>query len=381
MLLASSKWTFWGPKMSSRRTSRKGFSLIELLVVIAIIGVLVALLLPAVQQIREAARRTQCKNNLKQLGLALANYHETAANTFPPGYVSVTGLRRTPTFANYNGFGWGAMILPQLEQASLYNTFTVSSNNPSFDSGLFTLRQGSPILVPSNGNVNQHLPIFRCPSDVGGNDCELFGVRLSGSNYPMFGRSNYIGVCGVDPNWTLSGASTYVCSLCSIYASYGSAIATIGLYHTTTLYGPTAVPNTVQAPYYRGIFGADSKIGYKDLTDGASNCLLVGERYTPSDQGQGTSDISTPGDAAWAGTMDVGAIGQSAVLGEATLPPNLAMSKSSPYPWSSGFGSVHRGGAHFLFCDGSVRFLNDKIDVTTYRMLGCINDGGVIGDF
>src|SRR5579872_2965569 len=106
--------------------SRRGFTLIELLVVIAIIAVLIALLLPAVQQAREAARRTQCKNNLKQLGLALSNYHDITTSTFPPGYMSGTQM------GGLAGWGWTTMLLPQIDQANLYNNFGGTANNPTF---------------------------------------------------------------------------------------------------------------------------------------------------------------------------------------------------------------------------------------------------------
>src|SRR5581483_8700238 len=104
----------------ARRSWKKGFTLIELLVVIAIIAILIALLLPAVQQAREAARRTQCKNNLKQLGLALHNYHDNF-NTFPPG-----GVNGTAATSNYQGWGWSIMLLPQIDQAPLYNQINFS---------------------------------------------------------------------------------------------------------------------------------------------------------------------------------------------------------------------------------------------------------------
>src|ERR1700678_1532041 len=108
------------PTKSSRRA---GFTLIELLVVIAIIAILIALLLPAVQQAREAARRTQCRNNLKQIGLALHNYHDKTSNTFPCGYMGQTQAvgPSQGVLANFAGWGWMAMMLPELDQSSLYN--------------------------------------------------------------------------------------------------------------------------------------------------------------------------------------------------------------------------------------------------------------------
>lgn len=124
---------------------RKGFTLIELLVVIAIIGVLVALLLPAVQQARESARRAQCKNNLKQLGLALHNYQDTH-RVLPPGYVFKPGA----SSENASGFAWGSLILPMLDQAPLYSKF--NWNLPVWDAANITPR-------------TRHLTVFLCPSD------------------------------------------------------------------------------------------------------------------------------------------------------------------------------------------------------------------------
>ena len=124
---------------------RKGFTLIELLVVIAIIGVLVALLLPAVQQAREAARRSQCKNNLKQIGLALHNYHELYRG-FPPGYTYRPGTMSE----NAAGFAWGAMILPMVDQAPLYSQFN------------WNLAVWDAANIPPR---TRHLPVFLCPSD------------------------------------------------------------------------------------------------------------------------------------------------------------------------------------------------------------------------
>src|SRR5260370_18496730 len=153
--------------MDKRRRSYRGFMLIELLVVIAIIAALVALLLPAVQQAREAARRSQCKNNLKQMGLAVSNYHDTA-NSFPPGQMSTV---TSPTFLSpgvpglygswndygrhqYGGWAWASFLLPYLDQSALYNNLNIGAK-PCASSGAQLLLAQTP------------LPIFPCPTHVG----------------------------------------------------------------------------------------------------------------------------------------------------------------------------------------------------------------------
>ncbi len=152
-----------------------GFTLVELLVVIAIIGVLVALLLPAVQAAREAARRTQCKNNLKQIGLALHNY-EAARKTFPPGYISTATTINGP--GTGPGWGWGAHILPYLEESSL------------------PVDMKRPITDPIHDQVRVvSLAAFRCPSDSV--ELPVFPVQnASGSTLTQVAFGNYVGVAG-----------------------------------------------------------------------------------------------------------------------------------------------------------------------------------------
>lgn len=142
-----------------RATQRKqGFTLVELLVVIAIIGILVALLLPAVQAAREAARRMQCSNNLKQLGVALHNYHDTH-KSMPPGFLPKRNANGAKT-NNVNLWAWGALVLPFMEQQALHDKLNVGNNHLeliSSTAGPGTLKEV----------MQQAIPSFRCPSDVG----------------------------------------------------------------------------------------------------------------------------------------------------------------------------------------------------------------------
>jgi prepilin-type N-terminal cleavage/methylation domain-containing protein/prepilin-type processing-associated H-X9-DG protein len=354
--------------MTSRPSiPRRAFTLIELLVVIAIIAILIALLLPAVQQAREAARRTQCKNNLKQIGLALHNYHDSF-NTFPPGYIS----NSNNTSAYWQGWSWSTMLLPQFDQAPLYNNF---SN--FFSTGMVSaVTSGVYNPVVTNNN----LTAMRCPSDTGQQSVAYVDVVPTVAGSPttysnLFGRSNYVGNVG----WWINTAN-------------GNSPTGIvdGL--------PILVQN------YRGVFGENSKTGLQMMTDGSSNALLVGERYSPVALGQ-SSPGQPVGHAAWAGAGNrLTADGLSLVLGDTAglqLSPNATATKigtgstssilsyqingnnksSSSRGQTTGFGSMHTGGAHFLMGDGSVRFLTENLDAVIYRNLGTINDGYPVGDF
>ena len=249
------------PMTIRRHRAHFGFTLIELLVVIAIIGVLVALLLPAVQQAREAARRAQCKNNLKQIGLALHNYHDITTNTFPSGYIGVT-----LGGAGFSGFGWGTMILPQLDQANLFNLFSSPSTNPNFSSGFLGL---STAAVTPNV-VSTALPAFRCASDLGtstilANYDGAIGFAISTIEY---GRSNYMGVCGTDPNW-ISATSAYTpTAIPTSFAADGLAASTSPVpgyafgamsYYTSATAINNQTQNAVFVEAWGGTFGNGSK--------------------------------------------------------------------------------------------------------------------------
>jgi prepilin-type N-terminal cleavage/methylation domain-containing protein len=326
------------------KPSVRGFTLIELLVVIAIIAVLVALLLPAVQQAREAARRASCKNNLKQIGLALHNYHDTA-NSLPPGWIGG------------NRWGWGAMILPQLEQSPLYNSFSsiVGVNAAGVSGSGFGAVM--PCLALPNG-LQIEMPVFRCPSDTGTGQVTpplANGYALSQTppaTTTTFGRSNYVGVVG--------------------------SLVNLG-----------AIPTTMNG-FGNGAFSQNSRRNFSSFTDGLSNTFLVGERRSAGANG----GVFVGGDAIWAGVGDEVSIECIALhVGDCSFGNGLnfksltapLLTSNVPY---SGFSSLHTGGAHFLIGDGSVRFISDSISQgpantmgSTYQNLASINDGLPVTNF
>ncbi len=224
---------------------RRGFTLIELLVVIAIIAILIALLLPAVQQAREAARRTQCKNNLKQMGLAIHNYLD-AFSVFPPGttHQTGTGIPMGPnTNGHFNNWSWTAFIAPYLDQGNVYNAVQV---------GPFNMTQALND-APKRAILLQPLATFRCPSDPGPemNDLILFSTRPAGTTVPTaLPKSNYVANNG-----------TY-----SFRRSLGDPV--------------------LDTNYNNGIFAAAGQNAtggggcrlLRDITDGTSNTICVGER-------------------------------------------------------------------------------------------------------
>jgi len=340
------------------RESRRGFTLIELLVVIAIIAVLIALLLPAVQQAREAARRSQCKNNLKQIGLALHNYHDVF-NTFPPGYVDLRGAGGVPD--NHGHWAWSAMILPQLEQSALYDLIDVSRARPS------------AAMTANQVAMQQKLSVFRCPSDSGPdlhNAATEPGAgyaisNLSGTNCGL-PVSNYIG-------------SNNIANVRRLRAS-NSKVGTTGAI---------------------GVFYRDSKVGFKDMTDGTSNTVLVGERAymlggktmaagtllaTRDANGQGPSAQSYAADPAAPVNWNQGLM---TITGAVRWPINPVLPGVNT-EYSQSYSSNHTGGVHFLLGDGSVRFLSENIDHkndaawdvnSVLEALVGISDGVPIGEF
>jgi prepilin-type N-terminal cleavage/methylation domain-containing protein/prepilin-type processing-associated H-X9-DG protein len=322
-------------RFATVRRSR-GFTLIELLVVIAIIAVLVALLLPAVQQAREAARRTQCKGNLKQIGLALHNYHDIY-RMLPPECV-YSGLDTVPlhTAANEAAYSWSAFILPQLDQANLFNQLNVNSLE------LHLLLQQTA-LRPLTQTV---LPIFRCPSDQ----------ALDVNTKRVFSNAPYGGTAAATSNYVINTGTRWITSQNWINGKNDSF----------------------------GAFLPSGKVRLDDITDGTSNTFLVGER--------GWDELA----AVWIGTRNyqgTGDVGMRMIA--ATVEAKLNEPSANA---TGGFTSKHTGGAHFALADGSVRFISDNIQfdptgaiapvkdptlssMGIYQRLARRNDGQPVSDF
>jgi prepilin-type N-terminal cleavage/methylation domain-containing protein/prepilin-type processing-associated H-X9-DG protein len=305
--------------------TRRGFTLIELLVVIAIIGVLIGLLLPAVQKVRETASRLQCKNNLKQIGLALHNYHDRM-NGFPPAYFSNLQPGTQPSAPNGDctwnetgpGWGWGAYLLNDLEQNNLYQQ----------------IRFDLDIKDPANAAVRtMTLKVYICPSEP--RPDPFMTVDAGGNPLVMVAHSSYIGMNGA--------------------------------------------PNGVTSDAYdnNGFFLRNLRLHMKDVTDGLSNTLMIGERCT--NMSNTTWVGAVPGavvpDLRYTNTADqmASAEGDAALVlahGSTTHLPNNPLVVDA-----DATASFHINGVNFLFGDGSVQSINSSINPDVYQAL-CTRNGG-----
>jgi prepilin-type N-terminal cleavage/methylation domain-containing protein len=365
-----------GPAMKTAKRTSRGFTLIELLVVIAIIAMLIALLLPAVQQAREAARRTQCRNNLKQVGIALHNYHSNS-NTFPCGYIGQTGVPGPSqgTLAKFSGWGWMAMLLPEFDQGPLYANLSSGGVVPNFSSGIITVFT-SPI---TPNTIELAIPGFRCPSDVGTSTMSSTDNGVGGSPVPInYGRSNYFGVCGTDPAW-ISATAAYTPTP-PPYSGPGYAIGAMPSYSGSTIQ-TYQLSLSVYAEDFGGTFGVNSRVGLNKFLDGSSNVIVVGERFSPLEVNGEANNTKWFGPGTWVGCPNNHYHGPTMVMGEATNSINYNFNSNSMRPQSTGFGSLHTGGCHFLIGDGSVRFLSENMDVTILRQLSRVADGAAVGQF
>ena len=339
---------------------RRGFTLIELLVVIAIIGVLVALLLPAVQAAREAARRIQCRNHLKQIGLALNNYHDSH-RTFPPGRL------RSMIDGHGRCFSAYAYLLPYLDADPLYNLINFNADADD---------------AAANGRAHsQTIPFFLCPSDsfrilqskvVNGiivNSAVHNYPLNTGTTYPVSprnpGRVPVTGIFFENSKMRFAditdGSSTTVC-ISETIKSEGGPTTWDGVSHTDGFVLTAGNDNATNGP---------------ELTDYAGQCHQAGLRLQ---QTRGSRWMyGAPGHSMYnhmrrPNDPDVDCRG------------GLPHSTRTNYWWDRlslniAARSRHTGGVHALFCDGHVQFVGDSIDVKVWQALGSRNLGEVVGAF
>jgi prepilin-type N-terminal cleavage/methylation domain-containing protein/prepilin-type processing-associated H-X9-DG protein len=291
----------------------RAFTLIEVLVVIAIIGVLVALLLPAVQAAREAARRAQCANNLKQIGLAMHNYHESH-NTFPPGYVMLTKTVAPDSPEIGPGWGWGTMILNGLEQKAIYDSinFDLAITDPGSRTARTTI-------------LNSYI----CPSSTG--------------------RTGPVVLQDASGNPLVSDLSA------------GNYLASAG----------QLTPEEFPAEN-NGVFYRNSRIGASQITDGLSQTLMAGERSRNLADASWVGVIpfaQVCTNPSWrVRECDTGCV---LTLGHTGPSPDQSWVDVPNYKGAGAddFWSLHPGGCNFLFCDGSVRFIKETVNPHTFSFL------------
>ncbi len=395
------------------KARRQGFTLVELLVVIAIIGVLVALLLPAIQAAREAARRSSCTNNMKQFGLALNSY-QTALKTFPPGTCvkDITNLT-----SNYYA-SCHAMLLPYFEEASLKNLYD-SKQDWKNQTQLGVAGVSAPIPATV-------IPVFACPSSGGQNPMEdtalniIFVLAVSNS-YPMtqqFGVTNYAVCKGVTDAWCLGPNSappsgTYVGSNSRGMFDVNWAVpirkVTDGLSNTIAMGEAAHGPNWPLAFTQPGIpvFNADGTLANQRTQLGGTGntgtssygqqiiawAAWIAPQPCPS-------GIQTPSNQGFCGIygctleplnktpvtqtmVDDGATNyskracQKSQAGAIGTKPNMGITEGFGPNLTSNFRSDHSGGGNFLMGDGSIQFLNQDIDMLVYQQLSTMAGGEI----
>ncbi len=289
---------------------RNAFTLVELLVVIAIIGILIALLLPAVQAAREAARRMSCTNNLKQIGIALHNYHDTH-RTLPIGWLGFDSSGNAD-FLGLPGWAWSTRILPFMEQQALYD-------------GLIDMNQ--PVTAPANDKARVTVVSnFVCPSDTGGDVFDLKNAvdeETEGTTViTRVAKSNYLGVFGTQDIHAICEQGE---------PDYNGCLG-------------------------NGIFFLNRSVGSQDITDGLSNTFLVGERWS---KWVGST---------WTGVVPGGwhAPGRVVAIASDEFPPN---SEANVEHQTHNFSSRHPAGTNFLLSDGHVQLVTETIDLEVYTAL------------
>jgi prepilin-type N-terminal cleavage/methylation domain-containing protein/prepilin-type processing-associated H-X9-DG protein len=339
---------------------RRAFTLIELLVVIAIIAILVALLLPAVQSAREAARRSQCKNNLKQIGLAVHNYHENNGQ-IPQTSINTNGALGL-NWSNASKGSYLVQLLPYIDEATMYEAIDFEAvggawNPPNVEA------------TTANNKLLRHTTVqaFICPSDPS----PILDGHSNKSNYALSMGGQAMPANGVGYNGQNG---------CNLFPGNYKGLGPNG--HGN--------PSSLQPNHYAGVVGRlNWAAKFAQITDGLANTILGGEiRPQCGDHSRNgwfhfnslwiatTAPINYPilcvrEDNGWN-------------AGNATLPdgtPATGCNHWQNWQTSQGFKSRHTGGVHFVFCDGAVKFLSENIEYEVYQRLGGRNDGLEIGEY
>jgi len=326
-------------------SSPSAFTLVELLVVIAIIGILIALLLPAVQAAREAARRAECANHLKQIGLAMHNYH-SARQTFPLGALGSGGPFGSPEWPYLLYY-----IMPYLEQTSLYQGLQ---------------RAQATAVRPWEAAAKS-----TWPAEVQGKPVALYLCPSDGRGGQTKGVTN--GVPGANPN----GMQLFVTNYLGIFS---------GLTDGDTWNEASATGLDARL---RAVFGINRGARLADIRDGSSNTLMVAEYLTgdPNDI-RGFAYTHRSGSQFLHVSLTPNTRAPDVLLDHPHLCFPEMNQPSANLPCTCGAGtsntsvarSRHPGGVYGLLCDGSVHFFNENIDVTLWRQLGFIADGGPLGE-
>jgi prepilin-type N-terminal cleavage/methylation domain-containing protein/prepilin-type processing-associated H-X9-DG protein len=360
-----------------------GFTLIELLVVISIIVILIALLLPAVQNAREQARKVQCKNNLKQIGLALTAYHDLHRQLPPALLNSGDTHADTPVamryYFNLNTTGW-TMLLPHLDRTNLYNKYNFNHASSMVSNNLLPV-MGNPDV---NFNVvSTVLPFLLCPSErvrrygisVNNIDNFLYGIYRNSGDTSRAACTSYLFAGGrMRENW-------------SFYHAWDEDTIDLPVINLNN------VSSLRRVVHSQGAFGNNGSAKFGAISDGLTQTILIGETtlnlhssaFRPTwgaGKHTGTFGIVEPRRTTNR-TMNLRyQINQPLYESESSCAPNNVFDNpvcDKPNAWT--FSSVHPGGAHFLLGDGSVRWISEDIDWITFCLMNFIHDGEPTGEF